>query len=109
VEISGKKFQQEKIFQYDSNIEAALARLLRASPGPQNGAPTILQFQGCLDIFGGHLWLGALVRECLTAPMGPTSAVVVEEECAELEQEGDEGREHGGGEEEARGCMAVGI
>jgi hypothetical protein len=41
--------------------------------------------------------------------MGPTSAVVVEEECGELEQEGDEGREHGGGEEEPRGCMAVGI
>jgi hypothetical protein len=46
--------------------------------------------------------LGALVVECLTAPMGPTSVVAVEEECAELEREGDEGREKGGG-------VAVGI
>jgi hypothetical protein len=31
--------------------------------------------------------------------MGLTSVVAVEEECAELEREGDEGREKGGGEE----------
>jgi hypothetical protein len=42
--------------------------------------------------------LGALVVECLTALMGPTSVVAVEEECAELEREGDEGREKGGEE-----------
>jgi hypothetical protein len=29
------------------------------------------------------------------APMGLTLAVAVEEECAELEREGDEGREQG--------------